>query len=290
MNDVRDEVRARYAEIARRALDRAPAGSTCCTTAERAHETGCCGEGVADARPEPRSAEESSCGVDLYGSGDREVLPDAALATSLGCGNPTAVAELEVGETVLDLGSGGGIDVLLSAARVGPTGKVYGLDMTDEMLALAQENVTRAGVANVELLKGYIEDMPLPAAVVDVIISNCVINLAADKEIVFREMHRVLKPGGRVGVSDIVASPELSPEERAQRGSYVGCIAGALSTDEYETGLRRAGFESIEIIPSHGVAEGMFSAIIRARKPARRLEPHSPATGPEPGVDATTLG
>jgi ubiquinone/menaquinone biosynthesis C-methylase UbiE len=185
------------------------------------------------------------------------------------------VAQLREGERVLDLGSGGGIDVLLSARRVGPSGKAYGLDMTDEMLALAHENQAEAGVENVEFLKGYIEAIPLPADTIDVVISNCVINLAADKAAVFAEMARVLKPGGRVGVSDIVASDELSAEDRAARGSYVGCIAGALSFTEYETGLRAAGFEQISITPTNRVVEGMHSAIVKATKPRT-----APATVP----------
>jgi arsenite methyltransferase len=186
---------------------------------------------------------------------------------SLGCGNPIAVAELAEGEVVLDLGSGGGIDVLLSARRVGPSGRVYGLDMTEEMLALALDNKRRAGVDNVEFLKGFIESIPLPAATVDVVISNCVINLSADKHAVFEEMHRVLRPGGRLGISDVVASSHLSPEQRAERGSYVGCVAGALSFDEYRRGLEGAGFAEIEITPTHDVAEGIFSAIVRATRP-----------------------
>ncbi|MGH2735957.1 MAG: arsenite methyltransferase [Actinomycetota bacterium] len=194
-------------------------------------------------------------------------LPDGAVLASLGCGNPVAVAELRSGETVLDLGSGGGIDVLLAAGRVGAEGKVYGLDMTDEMLALAIANRDQAGVRNVEFLKGYIEAIPLPANTIDVVISNCVINLAADKTAVFAEMSRVLRPGGRVGVSDVVATDDLSPEDRAARGSYVGCIAGALSFGEYEAGLRAAGFENVSITSTHEVADGMHSAIIKATKP-----------------------
>jgi SAM-dependent methyltransferase len=186
---------------------------------------------------------------------------------SLGCGNPTAVADLRPGETVLDLGSGAGIDVLLSAQRVGPTGKAYGLDMTDEMLALALANKATSGATNVEFLKGYIEAIPLPSEQVDVVISNCVINLAADKSKVFAETFRVLKPGGRLGVSDVVASDELSGVDRAERGSYVGCIAGALSFSEYEAGLVEVGFEDVSIVPTHDVADGMHSAIVKATKP-----------------------
>jgi arsenite methyltransferase len=207
------------------------------------------------------------CGTPNYSAEELASLPEAATLASLGCGNPLAVAELHIGETVLDLGSGGGIDVLLSAQRVGPTGRAFGLDMTDEMLALAKRNAAAAAATNVVFLKGHIEAIPLPAASVDVVISNCVINLAADKPAVFREIARVLRPGGRVGVSDIVADDALTPAERVERGSYVGCIAGALSYNEYETGLRQAGLEDISITPTHQETAGMSSAIIRARKP-----------------------
>jgi SAM-dependent methyltransferase len=186
---------------------------------------------------------------------------------SLGCGNPTAVADLREGDRVLDLGSGGGIDVLLSAKRVGPSGRAIGLDMTDEMLALAQRNAAQAGTTNVEFLKGHIEAIPLPADSIDVVISNCVINLAADKPAVFREIGRVLRPGGRMGISDIVADDSLTAAQRAERGSYVGCIAGALSFGEYAAGLKAAGLEEISVTPTHAVAEGMHSAIIKATKP-----------------------
>ena len=194
-------------------------------------------------------------------------LPKPAVLASLGCGNPVAVAELREGETVLDLGSGGGIDVLLSAKRVGPEGRAIGLDMTDEMLELARRNAAEAGVENVTFVRGTIEDMPLPDASVDVVISNCVVNLAADKPAVFREITRVLKPGGRIGISDIVAANELSAAERAERGSYAGCIAGALSFAEYEAGLRDAGLDRIEIVTTQAFGDGMHSAIIRAVKP-----------------------
>jgi ubiquinone/menaquinone biosynthesis C-methylase UbiE len=177
------------------------------------------------------------------------------------------VADLNVGETVLDLGSGGGIDVLLAARRVGPTGKAYGLDMTDEMLDLARRNAAEAGVTNVEFLRGQIEDIPLPAGGVDVVISNCVVNLSTDKPAVFASAHRVLKPGGRVSVSDIVADNDLDVQERAERGTWVGCIAGVLSIAEYEQGLVDAGFVDIEITPTHEVSEGMHVGVIRARKP-----------------------
>ena len=204
----------------------------------------------------------------LYGDLTGEELPEEAVLASLGCGNPLAVAELREGETVLDLGSGGGIDVLLSARRVGLTGKVYGLDMTEEMLALALDNARKAGATNVEFLKGHIEAIPLPANRVDVVISNCVINLSVDKAAVFAEMFRVLAPGGRIGISDVVADDNLTPADRAARGDYVGCIAGALSFTEYRDGLTAAGFTGIDITPTHAAADGMHSAIVRAVKPA----------------------
>jgi ubiquinone/menaquinone biosynthesis C-methylase UbiE len=212
-------------------------------------------------------------GEALYSAEQRGELPDAAVLASLGCGNPTAVAELHEGETVLDLGSGGGIDVILSAKRVGPTGVAYGLDMTDEMLALARKNAADASVTNVHFLKGVIEQVPLPAESVDVVISNCVINLSVDKPAVLIEMARVLRPGGRVGVSDVVAEDHLSAEERAERGSYVGCIAGALSRSEYVAGLEAAGFEDVSVEFTHRVADGIHGAIVKARKtsePARK--------------------
>ena len=207
-------------------------------------------------------------GAGLYAGEDREALPVEAVAASLGCGNPLAVADLHEGETVLDLGSGGGIDVLLSARRVGPTGKAYGVDMTDEMLALARINAAKAGATNVEFVKGTIESVPLPDASVDVVISNCVINLSTDKPAVLAEVHRLLRPGGRVGVSDVVAEDHLDATQRAERGSYVGCIAGALSISEYRDGLAAAGFTDISITPTHQVADGMHFAIVTARKPA----------------------
>jgi arsenite methyltransferase len=209
-----------------------------------------------------------SIGANLYTALERDNLPDAAVLASLGCGNPTAVADLNPGERVLDLGSGGGIDVLLSAKRVGPTGRAFGIDMTDEMLALAQRNAAEAGATNVEFLKGHIEALPLPADSIDVVISNCVVNLAADKPAVFAEIARVLRPGGRIGISDIVAEDALTPAERAERGSYAGCIAGALSVSEFRAGLETVGLADISITPSHTVTDGMISAIIKATKPA----------------------
>jgi arsenite methyltransferase len=236
---IHDEVREHYAAAALAASQ----GVACCG------DTGTIGSG-------------------LYSVLERGELPDAAVLASLGCGNPIAVAELHEGERVLDLGSGGGIDVLLSAKLVGPTGRAFGLDTTDEMLALAQRNAAEAGASNVEFLKGHIEAIPLPAEAVDVVISNCVVNLAADKPSVFHEIARVLRPGGRIGITDIVAEDRLTPTERAERGSYAGCIAGALSISEFEAGLRDAGLTDVSITPSHAVADGMVSAIVKATKPA----------------------
>lgn len=269
MATIHAAVRERYARSALAVLEQAPGtGST------RADAAGCCGDGCGCA-PGTTGADAGSrvdpgagIGAALYSALELAELPDAAGLASLGCGNPVAVAELREGERVLDLGSGGGIDVLLSARRVGPAGFAWGLDMTDEMLTLAQRNAAEAGIANVAFVKGHIEAVPLPAGAVDVIISNCVVNLAADKPAVFREMARVLRPGGRIGISDIVAEDHLGPDERAARGSYVGCIAGALSVSEYEEGLREAGFTGISVTPTHPVAEGMHSAIIRAVRPA----------------------
>ena len=249
-DELREEVRRRYAESARAVT-----------------EGGCgCGSGSCCAG----ETDGASFGEALYDAEQRGELPQAAALASLGCGNPTAVAELREGETVLDLGSGGGIDVILSAKRVGPSGTAYGLDMTDEMLALARRNAADAGVANVHFLKGVIEQIPLPAHSVDVVISNCVINLSVDKPAVLAEIARVLKPGGRIGISDIVAEDHLSPEERAERGSYVGCIAGALSTSEYEAGLEAAGFGEVTVELTHPVADGMHSAIVKAVKSRER--------------------
>ena len=236
---IHDNVREHYAAAAIRATQ----GESCC-------------------------GDPTSIGAGLYSALERDELPDAALLASLGCGNPIAVAELHEGERVLDLGSGGGIDVLLSAKRVGPSGRAFGVDMTDEMLALAQRNAAEAGATNVEFLKGHIEALPLPAESVDVVISNCVVNLAADKPSVFREIARVLRPGGRIGITDIVAEDHLDAAQRADRGSYAGCIAGALSVSEFRDGLEAVGLTDVSITPSHDVADGMISAIIKASKPA----------------------
>ncbi|GIL27923.1 arsenite methyltransferase [Actinocatenispora comari] len=267
-NALRDEVRARYAEAARRITAAAPAAGRCgpadnaTVLATIDANADCCGGGSCG------TGEADPFGAGRYDQADRDQLPADAVTASLGCGNPLAVAELDAGETVLDLGSGGGIDVLLSAKRVGPTGRAYGLDMTDDMLALARSNAARAGATNVEFLQGEIENIPLPDAAVDVIISNCVINLSTDKPAVLAEAFRVLRPGGRIGVSDVVAEDRLSPAERAERGQWVGCIAGALSVTEYHDGLAAAGFTDIEITPTQQAADGMHAAIVRARKPA----------------------
>ena len=267
--DIKDVVKEKYGQAALRVHS---GGSSCCGAAPSS--LSCC---------DPITA-------DLYDPAQATEIPEGALKASLGCGNPTALAELSPGETVLDLGSGGGIDVLLSARRVGPNGKAYGLDMTDEMLALARENQRQSGIANVEFLKGEIENIPLPDNSVDVIISNCVINLSADKDRVLREAFRVLKPGGRFAVSDVVVHGEVPPEVRESILLWVGCIAGALQDTDYAAKLKAAGFESVEIEPTrvHKVedarvfltgqgldvdalapqVDGKFwSAFIRARKP-----------------------
>jgi arsenite methyltransferase len=246
MSELREEVRAKYAAAARVVPDGMAAN-------DAGDVGGCC-------PPENLS-------VLLYDHAERSGLPNEAVLASLGCGNPTIVAELREGETVLDLGSGGGIDVLLSAKRVGPSGKAFGLDMTDEMLELARDNARKAGATNVEFLKGYIEDVPLESGSVDVVISNCVINLSTDKPKVVREMFRVLRNGGRLSISDVVAADELTPSERAGRGSYVGCIAGALSFSEYREELTNAGFLQVSVEPTHLETDQMYGAIIRAAKP-----------------------
>ena len=245
-SEIRDEVRRRYAASALAVSE----GSSC----------GCGGGSCCSGE------DAGGFGHALYDAEQRGQLPDSAVLASLGCGNPVAVADLNEGETVLDLGSGGGIDVILSAKRVGPTGTAYGLDMTDEMLGLAIENAQSAGIRNVHFLKGVIEQVPLPAASVDVVISNCVVNLSTDKPAVLAEMARVLRPGGRIGISDVVAEDRLSAAERGERGSFVGCIARALSKGEYEAGLEAAGFEQVSVEFTHEVADGMHGAIVKAVK------------------------
>lgn len=249
--DLRERVRRRYAAAA--------------TAVAESGQTACCDDGCGvdqsglDVSPR--------FGAELYTADARAELPAEAVAASLGCGNPFAVAELRAGQTVLDLGSGGGIDVLLSARRVGPSGTVFGLDSTEEMLALAQANKARAEAANVHFLKGEIEEIPLPSGSVDVVISNCVLNLSTDKAGVFAEVFRVLRAGGRLGVSDVVAEDRLTVAQRAVRGDHAGCIAGALSIGEYRAGLAAAGFTDVEIVPTHAVADAMHGAAIRAVKP-----------------------
>ncbi len=244
-DEVRERVRERYAAAA---------------VAASTGSASCCGDAA-----EITDEQRKSFGAGLYDSGDRDALPDAAQLASLGCGNPTAVADLHEGETVLDLGSGGGIDVLLSARRVGPSGKAYGLDMTDEMLKLARRNQAEAGVENVEFVKGTIEDVPLPDDSVDVIISNCVINLSGDKPAVFREAARVLRAGGRFAVSDVIADPDMDEQTRRDMEQWTGCIAGALTRDAFERELTAAGFTQIEAQETHRVHEHAASAIVRAR-------------------------
>mgnify|MGYP002621674874 CR=1 FL=1 len=273
---IRDTVRARYAQSAERIAARQQPAST-------AAQTGCCApasptEISIDAPP----ATSSSCcgptpieqayadglyGAGLYDSTEAAGAPTAAVEGSLGCGVPTAVADLKPGETVLDLGSGAGADVLISARRVAPGGRAYGLDMTPQMLQLARDNAATAGVDNVEFLQGYLEDIPLPDASVDVVISNCVINLAADKTVVLREAARVLRPGGRFAVSDVIADPDLPAAVRADTDAWTGCVAGALTRAEFETALAAAGFVDIDINVTHRVHEHAASAIVRAIRP-----------------------
>src|SRR5271168_4470232 len=281
---IREQVRERYAEEARRVRKNSSTASCCGAVKVAPSKPSCCGSDAAAGYGDPITS-------NLYQDHEKEGLPADAVAASLGCGNPTALAELKPGETVLDLGSGGGIDVLLSAKRVGPTGKAYGLDMTDEMLALAEQNKCKSGITNVEFLKGEIENIPLPDNSVDVIISNCVINLSSDKDAVLREAFRVLKPGGRFAVSDVVTRGEILPEIRQSVLAWVRCIAGALEENDYRNKLASAGFTQIEVEPTRiyraedareflsgqgfdvdaiapQVDGKFFSAFIRATKPA----------------------
>ena len=246
-DDVQEAVRERYAAAA--------------TAVAEKDDASCCGGGALS------EEQKAVFGAGLYEGAERDELPEAAALASLGCGNPTAVAALDPGEVVLDLGSGGGIDVLLSAGRVGPTGKAYGLDMTDEMLDLARRNQREAGVENVEFVKGTIEDVPLPDASVDVIISNCVINLSGDKRAVFKEAARVLRPGGRLAVSDVVADPDMDESTKLDMAQWTGCIAGALTDEEFRQELAAAGFEEVVVEETHRVHDHAASAIVKARKP-----------------------
>jgi len=252
---IHEAVRERYAEAAR---DLGAGSGGCCGSAESS-----CGCRASEAA----ELDGEAFGAELYPRTERDSLPDAAKLASLGCGNPTAVANLHEGEVVLDLGSGGGIDVLLSARRVGPSGKAYGLDMTDEMLELARHNQRQAGIENAEFLSGEIEAIPLADETVDAIISNCVINLSGDKARVLREAARVLKPGGRFAVTDVVADPDMDEATRRDMRQWTGCVAGALTADEFRRQLAAAGFEGIEIRETHRVHKQAGSAIVRARKP-----------------------
>jgi len=249
--ELREVVRAKYAAAATVATGENATGVKCCS-AEGAIVT---------------DEQREYFGSSLYESAERDELPESAVLASLGCGNPIAIADLHQGETVLDLGSGGGIDVLLSARRVGPTGLAYGLDMTDEMLDLARANAARAGIENLEFLKGYIEQIPLGDSTVDVVISNCVINLSAEKPKVIAEAARVLKPGGRLAVSDVIADPGMDDATKADMSAWTGCIAGALTEAEFRAALTEAGLDDIEISETHRVHEHASAAIIRARKP-----------------------
>lgn len=274
--NLREHVRDRYAAAA--TAVGSGSGASCC--------------GPSDALAAISDTDEKDIfGVSLYQPDQTADLPEEAVLASLGCGNPLAVAEIHEGERVLDLGSGGGIDVLLSGRRVGPTGFAYGLDMTDEMLDLARANAAKAGATNVEFLKGQIEAIPLPDASIDVVISNCVINLSTDKPAVLAEMFRVLTPAGRIGISDVVAEDHLSPAERAERGSYVGCIAGALSRLEYLEGLSAVGFADAKVVFTHQVAPGMHGAIVRASKAAAGSAPTgapAPALTVLPSAEASS--
>ena len=277
-DETRELVRDRYAAAA---LVVTSSGRAACCAPAGSAQTSCCGPSDALSAIADRD-ETDIFGASLYDPAQTSDLPQEAVLASLGCGNPLAVADLNPGERVLDLGSGGGIDVLLSAKRVGPNGFAFGLDMTDEMLALARSNATKAGATNVEFLKGQIEAIPLPADSIDVVISNCVINLSTDKPAVLAEMFRVLSPGGRIGISDVVAEDKLTATERAERGSYVGCIAGALSRTEYLDGLTAAGFQATQVEFTHEVAAGMHGAIVRAIKPVETAGPAGAACcGPQ---------
>jgi ubiquinone/menaquinone biosynthesis C-methylase UbiE len=250
LTDIREQVRERYAAAAKAAT-------------EPASEGGCCGSQLSCSPADSTSA----FGGALYDEALAQDVPETAINASLGCGVPTAVADLHEGETVLDLGSGAGADVLISASRVGPGGKAIGLDMTDEMLVLARSNAATAGVENVEFVKGYLEQLPLGDASVDVVISNCVINLSADKPTVLREAARVLRPGGRFAISDVIADPDMDDATKSDMAAWTGCVAGALTEPEFRAALQSAGFEQIEIRPTHRVHEHASSAIVRARKP-----------------------
>ncbi len=285
-NPIRTAVQARYAEAARAIALATPAQGCCSPAASTAapSTSSCCAPAASPTAPSPASCcapgdepaprsligpeHEGIFGSSLYDGREVAGVPESALGASLGCGVPTTVADLQPGEAVLDLGSGAGADVLLAAAQVGPDGRAIGLDMTEEMLELARRHATEAGVTNAEFLHGYLEEIPLPEASVDVIVSNCVLNLAADKHAVLAEAFRVLRPGGRLAISDVVASENMSEETRAEMAAWTGCIAGALTQAQYQSALAGAGFVDVEVRPTHSVHEAASAAIIRGRKPA----------------------
>jgi SAM-dependent methyltransferase len=272
-DEIREAVRERYAAAAK-------STGSCCGPSPDQSRGSCCGPSPDQIhRSVLEDHEREVFGRSQYADGDRATLPEGAQVASLGCGNPTAVAQLNEGETVLDLGSGAGIDVLLSARRVGKTGKAYGLDMTDEMLELSLRNAAEAQFDNVEFVKGTIEDIPLPENSIDVIISNCVINLSGDKNQTLREAARVLKPGGRFAVSDVIADEDMDEAARQDMAGWTGCIAGALTERQFVEALEAAGFEDIEIQETHRVHDAAASAIVRARKPQRRHEHRAPKSG-----------
>jgi arsenite methyltransferase len=280
-SDIRETVRARYAKAAQAAQTGAHGQARALES-----ESGCCESGTSR-----RPADETGVfGAGLYDQSSRADVPAAAVEASLGCGVPTAVAGLRAGETVLDLGSGAGADVLISARRVAPSGRAIGLDMTDEMLELARANAEEAGVDNVEFVKGYLEDMPLADESVDVVISNCVINLSGDKPKALAEAARVLRPGGRFAISDVIADPDLDEVTRADMAAWTGCIAGALTEAEFRVALQSAGFDAIEIAPAHKVHEHASSAIIRAHKPSSCCAPKAQATCCEPSAKSDCCG
>ncbi len=281
-DDIRETVRERYANAAKAAAAGAHDQARALESESR-----CCGSGTASCSP---ADETGVFGAALYDDASRKEVPESAVNASLGCGVPTAVAELRDGEIVLDLGSGAGADVLISARRVAPTGRAIGLDMTDEMLELARANAAEAGVENVEFIKGYLEDVPLEDSSVDVVISNCVINLSGDKPKTIAEAARVLRPGGRFAISDVIADPDMDEATKADVASWTGCVAGALTEAEFRAALDSAGFEGVEINPTHQVHQHASSAIIRARKPSACCAPSAEATCCEPAAKAECCG
>jgi SAM-dependent methyltransferase len=280
-DELREAVRERYANAAK-----AAAGGAYDQARALESQSGCCGSGGGCSPAD----ETGVFGGSLYDQGDRADVPEAAVSASLGCGVPTAIADLRDGEVVLDLGSGAGADVLISARRVAPTGRAIGLDMTDEMLELARANAAKAEVENVEFVKGYLEDMPLADASVDVVISNCVINLSGDKSRAINEAARVLRPGGRFAISDVIAHPGMDAATKADMAAWTGCVAGALTEAEFRSALEAAGLDGVEITPTHQVHEHASSAIIRARKPNSCCGAQTQASCCEPSVKSECCG